>query len=233
MLIYKAENLCRNFKSGFETVQAVKNVNLSINQGELVILRGRSGSGKTSLINILGTLDKASSGKLYFEDHDIGAMDERSLTNLRRKKISFIFQPFALMSLMTAYENVEFPLRLLGMPTKEREKRVKECLSLVGLTKRMNHRPAELSGGEQQRVAVARAMAPQPNVILADEPMAELDSHMALQIMRIFCDIVSKEGVTIVMTTHDPNIMELGDIVYTIEDGVLRSGYQEAENDKV
>lgn len=221
MPIIKTENLCRDFKLGVDTVHAVNGVNLSIEEGRLTILRGRSGSGKTTLINLLGTLDQPTSGKVFFCGAEIGCLPEKALGTLRKKEMGFVFQSFALMSLMSAYENVEFPLRLLGVPARQREKRVTECLGMVGLAKRMHHRPSELSGGEQQRVAVARAIIHRPRVIFADEPTAELDIHMALQVMRVLCEVAARENVAVVMTTHDPNMMELADRVYTLEDGCI------------
>lgn len=148
-------------------------------------------------------------------------MSEAKRDNLRREDMGFVFQSVALISLMSAYENVEFGLRISEYDRKDRKKRAEECLSFVGLGKRMDHKPHELSGGEQQRVAIARAIAHKPKVLFADEPTAELDTAMGLQIMKVFRDLVEKEGATIVMTTHDPNMMELGDCVCTLEDGEL------------
>jgi putative ABC transport system ATP-binding protein len=221
MSIITTENLCRDFKSGVDMVHAINHVNLSIEENKLTILRGRSGSGKTTLINLLGALDQPTSGKVFLSGTEIGSLPDKTLGTLRKKEMGFVFQSFALLSLMSAYENVEFPLWLLGIPAKQREKRVVECLSMVGLAKRMNHRPMELSGGEQQRVAVARAIVHRPKIILADEPTAELDTHMALQVMRVLREVATRENVTVVMTTHDPNMMELADTVYTLEDGCI------------
>ncbi|MDD3243108.1 MAG: ABC transporter ATP-binding protein, partial [Eubacteriales bacterium] len=175
----------------------------------------------TTLMNLLGALDKPTTGKIYFEGKEISALPENKRDDLRRTQIGFIFQSVALISQMSAYENVEFALRLAGTSRKEWRPRVEDSLSTVGLKKRMKHRPAELSGGEQQRVAIARAIAHRPSVVFADEPTAELDTHMALQVMRLFRELVQKEGVTVVMTTHDPNMMELGDHVYTLQDGEI------------
>ena len=213
------ENLNREFITGKDTICALKDVNISIKAGSLTILRGRSGSGKTTLINILGALDKPTSGKVFLNDLEISNMEEKKQDELRKKSIGFVFQSFGLISLMSAFENVEFPLRLMGIKQKERKERVIECLSMVGLQKRMDHMPSELSGGEQQRVAIVRAIAHRPKIIFADEPTAELDTHMAIQVMKVFRQLVEKEGITVVMTTHDPNMMELGDFIYTLEDG--------------
>lgn len=219
-IIY-TENLTREFKMGKDTIYALKDVNIIIEGKTLTILKGRSGSGKTTLINILGALDRPSDGKVFFNDLEISNIVEKKQDELRKKSIGFVFQSFGLISLMTAYENVEFPLRLLGLKAKERKERVIECLSMVGLQKRMYHMPGELSGGEQQRVAIARALVHRPKIIFADEPTGALDTHMSIQVMKVFRQLVEKEGITVVMTTHDPNMMELGDFVYTLQDGQI------------
>ncbi|MBQ2756430.1 MAG: ABC transporter ATP-binding protein [Oscillospiraceae bacterium] len=219
--ILYTENLTRKFKNGSNTVTALNNVSVQIEPGKLTMLRGRSGSGKTTLINLLGALDYPTEGKIFFQGEEISKWSERKRDKLRRKKIGFIFQSVALISTMTAYENVEFELRLAGYPADKRRARAKECLEIVGLGKRMHHRPIELSGGEQQRVAIARAISHKPQIIFADEPTAELDSIMGLQIIKLFKELVEKEQITIVMTTHDPSMIEVADKVYTLEDGVV------------
>ncbi|NMA96452.1 MAG: ABC transporter ATP-binding protein, partial [Clostridiales bacterium] len=205
--IIKTEGLYRDFKSGDNIVHALKDINISIQPGTLTILRGRSGSGKTTLLNLLGALDKPTRGEIYFEEDNIVKLSESKRDSLRRNDMGFIFQSVALISLMSAYENVDFGLRVSKYNKKKRQERVKECLSFVGLSKRIQHMPHELSGGEQQRVAIARAIAHRPRVLFADEPTAEVDTVMGLKIMKVFRDLVEKEGVTIVMTTHDPNMM--------------------------
>lgn len=219
--IITAQNLTRTFHSGREDIHALKSVSLSIPSGKLVILRGRSGSGKTTLINLLGALDKPDAGSIHFKDFDITASPESVKNELRRKHVGFVFQSVALISMMSAYENVEFGLRIAGIRARDRKKRSEECLQLVGLGKRMDHRPHELSGGEQQRVAIARAIAHKPEVVFADEPTAELDTHMGLQIVKLFKSLVENEGLTVVMTTHDPSMMEIADHVYSLEDGEI------------
>ena len=219
--IIRTEALCRTFQSGDTEVQAVKNVALHIETGTLTALRGRSGSGKTTTLNMLSGLDTPTSGDIWLDGKQISAMGENERDRFRRYEIGFIFQSVALIAQMSAYENVEFGLRLAGYPAKERALRAQECLSFVGLKKRMHHRPAELSGGEQQRVAIARAIAHKPKVIFADEPTAALDTVMGLQVMRVFRDLVQKEGTTVLLTSHDPNMMELVDHVYTLQDGEI------------
>lgn len=219
--IIKAENVSRNFTVGGSVVNALTDVNLEVNEGELVCLRGRSGSGKTTLVNILGALDRQSGGEVFFCGDALGGMSDRERDFLRRKKLAFVFQSVALISTMTAYENVEFALRLAGTPIGERAKRAKECLARVGLERRMKHRPGELSGGEQQRVAIARAVAHKPKVIFADEPTAALDTQTGIAVVRLFRELVHDDGITVVMTTHDETMMELADLVYTLSDGKI------------
>lgn len=219
--IIKTENLNRQFKSGSEIIDALKNINIEILPNSLTILRGRSGSGKTTLINLLGAMDMPTSGSIYFADEDITQLSETKRDELRRTSIGFVFQSGALISNMTAYENVEFGLRISGYPPSERRQRAEECLAMVGLSKRMVHFPQELSGGEQQRVAIARAIAHEPKVVFADEPTAALDTNMGLQVVKAFKDMVEKQGLTVIMTTHDPNMMEIADHVYTLQDGEI------------
>lgn len=219
--IIRTENLVRDFRSGPVIVHALKDVSIEIEKGKLTILRGRSGSGKTTLINLLGALDRPNSGKIFFDGTDITNSGERVKNELRRKKMGFVFQSVALISMMSAYENVEFGLRIAGAGAKGRDERARQCLSLVGLAKRMDHRPHELSGGEQQRVAIARAIAHKPAIVFADEPTAELDTHMGLQVVKLFRDLVELEGLTVVMTTHDPSMIDIADHVLTLEDGEI------------
>lgn len=220
--ILKAENISREFKINDKTtVHALKNISLEVEQNRLAVLRGRSGSGKTTLINILGALDRPTSGEVYFDGQQITGLSDLQMDKLRRSDMSFVFQSVALIPTMTAYENVEFAMRLVGMPYSERTKRAKECLIRVGLEKRMHHRPGELSGGEQQRVAIARAIAHKPKLIFADEPTAALDTPTGLAVMNLFKELVRTDGLTIVMTTHDTAMMELCDVVYTLDDGMI------------
>lgn len=220
-VIMRTEKLVRDFRSGSVMVHALKDVSIELEKGKLTILRGRSGSGKTTLINMLGALDRPDSGIIQFNGTNITNAGERVKNELRRKHMGFVFQSVALISMMSAFENVEFGLRVAGLGSKGRGERVKECLSLVGLAKRMEHRPSELSGGEQQRVAIARAFAHRPDIVFADEPTAELDTHMGLQVVRLFKNLVEAEGLTVVMTTHDPSMIDIADHVLTLEDGEI------------
>lgn len=208
---------------GEEDFYALKKVNVHIEKSRLTVLVGKSGSGKTTLMNILGALDPPTEGKVLFEGQDIAQLPETERCRLRRKKVGYVFQSVALIPLMTALENVAFALRLAG-DKRGLEDRALECLRLVGLEKRAGHLPQELSGGEQQRVAIARAMAHRPSILFADEPTAELDSGTALQVAHIFRDLTDKEGITVVMTTHDRELATIGDKIYALEDGEIIAG---------
>ena len=205
---------------GGDTFWALKGLDLEFPEAKLTILKGKSGSGKTTLMNIVSALDLPTEGEIQFQNVKLGDLSERGRDHLRRTQIGFIFQSVALIPMMTAYENVEFALRLSKFKGNRRE-RAEECLRMVGLGKRMDHLPQEMSGGEQQRVAIARAIAHRPKVLFADEPTAELDTNTGLQVIKIFKDLIETEGVTIVMTTHDTGLMEFGDRVYQLEDGEL------------
>lgn len=209
----------RTFQVGGKPLHVLKGINMEIERGQLVMLRGRSGSGKTTLLNCLGGLDIPSKGEVWFDGKHFSKMSDDERTAIRRSQLGFIFQAYALMPLLSAYENVELSLRMAGVPRGEWKARVTECLELVGLGKRMKHRPFEMSGGEQQRVAIAKAIAHRPILLLADEPTAELDSNMAAQVMNLFQHIIKNEKVSICMTTHDPTIMEVADHVYEMVDG--------------
>lgn len=219
--IIEIENLTRTFRSGNGTIDALKDINLHINRGELTILKGPSGSGKTTLINLLGALDSPTNGKIIFDGNDISKLPESARDKLRQKKMGFVFQTVGLISMMSAYENVELGLRINGFPRSERKEWAEHCLHQVGMFKRRGHRPFEMSGGEQQRVAIARAMSHSPEIIFADEPTSALDTSLGLQVVKLFKELVEKQGMTIVMTTHDPNLMDIADSVWSLKDGVL------------
>jgi putative ABC transport system ATP-binding protein len=192
-----------------------------VRRGEMVALRGRSGSGKTTLLNLIGGLDRPTAGRVMLADSEVSAMREDELVQIRRRTVAFIFQAFGLLPILTAAENVEIPLRLVASEPRERDRRVAEVLGLVGLGERTRHRPHELSGGEQQRVAIARALANRPPVLLADEPTGQLDSETGRTIMRLLRSIVRSEGITAIVATHDPAILEVADRVVELRDGQL------------
>ncbi len=201
-----------------KTIEVLKNINIEIAKGKLTILKGRSGSGKTTLLNILSALDEPTAGTVEFLGKDLHKLSVVKKENLRSKQMGFVFQSIALVPVMSAYENVDFALRLAEYEG-DRDKRIKEVMERVGLRSRMHHMANQLSGGEQQRVAIARAVAHCPEVIFADEPTGALDTASGLAVMKLFKELVEKEKATIVMTTHDPNLMELGDEIYEVADG--------------
>lgn len=219
-----AQNIKRYFKAGDgTTVHALDGVSMEIKKGTLAILKGRSGSGKTTLLNILSALDMPTEGSVQFLDKNLEQMTEKDREMLRRYELGFVFQSIALIPTMTAYENVEFALRLAknDVINENTHDRVSELLERVGLSKRMDHMPDQLSGGEQQRVAIARAVVHRPKVVFADEPTGALDTAAGFEVMRLFRELIDDEDITIVMTTHDPNLMELGDEVFELSDGIV------------
>lgn len=219
-----AQNIKKYFKAGDGTiVHALDGVSMEIKKGTLAILKGRSGSGKTTLLNILSALDMPTEGSVQFLDKNLEQMTEKDREMLRRYEMGFVFQSIALIPTMTAYENVEFALRLAknDVINENTHDRVSELLERVGLSKRMDHMPDQLSGGEQQRVAIARAVVHRPKVVFADEPTGALDTASGFEVMRLFRELIDDEGITIVMTTHDPNLMELGDEVFELSDGIV------------
>jgi putative ABC transport system ATP-binding protein len=218
----EVEGITRTFGSGRTATHALRGVSFSVEAGRLVALRGRSGSGKTTLLNIVGGLDLPDSGSVRVAEHEVTAMSEHERLRLRRTSVSFIFQSFGLIPILSAAENVGVPLRIAGTPPREREDRVRLMLDIVGLGEHAKQRPAELSGGQQQRVAIARALAGSPQVLLADEPTGQLDSETAKQIMRLLRAVVASEGVTALVATHDPNLIEIADSVLELEDGKIK-----------
>ncbi|MBP5529529.1 MAG: ABC transporter ATP-binding protein [Lachnospiraceae bacterium] len=220
--IIKTIDLHKSFPLGnHEILEVLKGVDIEVPPACLTILKGRSGSGKTTLLNILSMLDDPTSGKVIIDSRDVGSMSVRQRETMRRYNIGFVFQSVALVPIMSAYENVDFALKLADYKG-DRDARIKEVLSIVGLEKRMAHMPSQMSGGEQQRVAIARAVAHKPKIIFADEPTGALDTNTGLGIIKLFKELIAKEGITIVMTTHDPNLMDFGDAVYEMEDGELK-----------
>jgi putative ABC transport system ATP-binding protein len=213
----------REFRVGNQRIPVLKGIDMELTPNRLIMLKGRSGSGKTTLLNMLGGLDLPTKGEIVFHSHALHKLGDEERTAIRRKEIGFIFQSYALMPLLSAYENVELMLRLAGVPRGEWKARVAHCLALVGLTKRSDHRPYELSGGEQQRVAIAKAIAHRPLMLLADEPTAELDTQMGAQVMAVFREMIATENVSICMTTHDPTILEVADHVYEMVDGMFKA----------
>ena len=216
----ETKNIRKSFPIGNkETLEVLKGINMEVPQGKLTILKGRSGSGKTTLLNILSMLDDPTEGSFSIDGEDMTEKTTSEKEKLRRYDVGFVFQSVALVPIMTAYENVDFGLKLAEYEG-DRDSRIKEVLGIVGLGKRMSHMPAQMSGGEQQRVAIARAVAHKPKIIFADEPTGALDTASGIAVMKLFRELIDREGITIVMTTHDPNLMPLGDVVYSMEDGM-------------
>jgi putative ABC transport system ATP-binding protein len=214
-------DVTRTYRTGSTSTAALRGVTFTVGEGKLVALRGRSGSGKTTLLNIVGGLDKPDRGSICVAGHDVTAMGERERMRLRQETVAYIFQSFGLLPVLSAAENVGVPLRIAGMMPKERESRVELLLSIVGLADHARQRPAELSGGEQQRVAIARALASRPSLLLADEPTGQLDRQTGRQIMRLLQAVVESEGVTALVATHDPAILDLAESVLHLVDGKI------------
>ncbi|MCA9831375.1 MAG: ABC transporter ATP-binding protein [Dehalococcoidia bacterium] len=217
----EVRGVTRLFKLGSEDVQALQGIDISVEPRQFVALIGRSGSGKTTLLNIIAGLDRPTTGEVYLDGNRIDNLSERDLTKLRRRDMGFIFQSFGLLPLLSAQENVELPLRIAGFGHGDRTRMARSALDLVGLTRRANHRPYELSGGEQQRVAIARAIATGPRLILADEPTGELDSTTARIVFNLLRALSREQDFTVVTCTHDRLVMDMADRVEELVDGRL------------
>ena len=218
--VIKLDNVWKRYDVGDVKVEALRGVNISIFPGEFVAITGASGSGKSTMMNMVGALDIPTKGEIYLDGHDIAKLHESDLANIRGKKIGFVFQQFNLISTLTALENVMLPMEFQDKSYAETN--AKKYLELVGLSDRMNHKPKELSGGQQQRVAIARALANDPEVILADEPTGNLDSKTGKEIMAMFQKL-NKEGKTIVLITHDINLVNYGERIIRLADGLVVS----------
>lgn len=214
----EVRGVSRHFDGGGHTVYAVRDVSLTVPPGELLAIVGRSGSGKTTLLNLIAGLDRPDEGTVYLDGRGITSASEAELTALRRSHIGFVFQSFGLLPLLSAAENIALALRIAGASSRDEGQRTRELLELVGLSARAGHRPYELSGGEQQRVAVARALANRPRLLIADEPTGELDTVTGAQIFGLL-QAAAAEGVTIVMATHDPLIVNYAHRVVEMSDG--------------
>ncbi|HET9879881.1 MAG TPA: ABC transporter ATP-binding protein [Candidatus Limnocylindria bacterium] len=217
--LVEAVGLSRDFPMGNGVVHALRGIDLVVPRGQLVAVVGRSGSGKTTLLNLVGGLDRPTAGSVRLDGEELAHLPESALVQLRRRRVGFVFQAFGLLPILSAAENVEVPMRLLRTDPVERSERVRQLLDLVGLGERMGHRPHELSGGEQQRVALARALANRPELLVADEPTGHLDSQTGRTIMRLIQSLVRHEGVTAIVATHDPVLMDLADRIVELSDG--------------
>ncbi len=217
--LVRLQNVIRTYRTNGLEVPALRGVDLDLPRGVMAALKGRSGSGKTTLLNLIGGLDRPTGGEIIFDEQPLSQTSDKELTLLRRCRMGFIFQSFALLPTYSAYENVELALRVSGLRRREQVERARWALRVVGLARWTDHRPDEMSGGQQQRVAIARALATRPDLILADEPTGELDTTTSRQIFSLFHHIVEKEGLTILLTTHDPLVDEYADIIYQLQDG--------------
>ena len=219
--IVQTKSLQRIFKIGAKEIQALRGVDLIVESGCFVALKGRSGSGKTTLLNCIGGLDRPTNGIVRVFGRNLADLGEDQLALWRRRELGFIFQSFGLLPTLSAYENVDIMLRLVGVPSKERRERTLHCIELVGLKKWIHHRPYEMSGGQQQRVGIARALANHPKLLLADEPTGELDSTTAREILQLFRTIVETEHITLLMSSHDPLVDKYVDKIVLLRDGQI------------
>lgn len=221
MTAIRLENATKIYRIGEVETRALDGVSIGFEAGEFTALVGPSGSGKTTLLQLIGCLDKPNSGAVYINNQDVGALNPNKRAELRSEEIGFIFQFFALIPVLNAYENVELPLLLSGVPAKERKARVTALLDAVGLADRMQHRPDQMSGGQQQRVAIARALAPQPLMVLADEPTANLDTTNGEQAMEIMQKLNRETGTAFIFATHDPRVVSYARRIVKMQDGKI------------
>jgi putative ABC transport system ATP-binding protein len=224
MSLIETREVTRVYQMGTNLVTALDRVNVSLNEGELVAIQGTSGSGKSTLLNLLGGLDRPSSGEVLFDSNPLGPLTKKEMARYRRHSVGMIFQNFNLITTMTAAENVRLALAFGGVRGTERRKRAQELLKRVGLADRTEHRPLELSGGEQQRVAIARALANRPRVLLADEPTGNLDSTRARELLALLREMVEREGLTVLLVTHDHELASsFADRIIMMKDGKVVS----------
>ena len=220
--VIRLENIFKTYDLGEVQVQAVRGISLEIYPGEFVAIMGASGSGKSTVMNILGCLDRPTKGHYYLDGHDVSGMSKQELAAIRSHKIGFVFQQFNLLARTSALENVELPTIYAGVPIKERAARAQAALNQVGLAERSGHFPSQLSGGQQQRVAIARGLVNRPALLLADEPTGNLDSRTSVEIMDIFQKLNQDQGLTIAIVTHEPDIAQYAKRAIEFRDGKVR-----------
>ncbi len=219
--LIKVENLSKEYVLGKTPIPALRNISLSIRKQDFLVIAGSSGSGKTTLLNIIGLIDNPTSGEVWFGTDEVSSVSLNSLFSYRRDRLGYIFQTFNLIPVMSVYENVEYPLVLQKVQKKCRQKRVQQVLDKVGLEDRKNHKPRELSGGQRQRVSIARAMVKNPDIVLADEPTANLDSRTGREIVELMQTLNQEEGVTFIFSSHDPGIIDQGQKILFLQDGKI------------
>jgi putative ABC transport system ATP-binding protein len=220
-LIVETQELSRVYRLGASVIAAVNNVSLEIKESTFVSIAGSSGSGKTTLLNLIGLNDRPTSGKVFFKNEDTSLLSDRERREIRLRNIGFVFQTFNLLPTLTALENVELPLALAKIPPKPQREKAIQLLEAVGLTDRLQHRPKELSTGEMQRAAIARALANNPVLILADEPTGELDSEIGYEIIKLLLNLCRKHKTTVVVATHDERVAKASDVKYSMRDGLI------------
>lgn len=222
MSLLEIQNVTKDYKLGKTTVRALRGLDLNVEQGEIVAIMGPSGSGKSTLMHILGALDVPTGGSAKLEGTDVASLSESELVTVRGRRIGFVFQTFNLIQTLSAQMNVELPMIFQKVPRRDRARRAIALLERVGLGDRIHHRPNELSGGERQRVAVARALANDPEIILADEPTGNLDSESGASILNVLKELSKTDGKTIILVTHDPEAAEIADRIVRLKDGAVR-----------
>ncbi|MDY6876323.1 MAG: ABC transporter ATP-binding protein [Chloroflexota bacterium] len=230
--VIRIQNVAKVYHMGEVEVHALRGVSLQVYPGEMIAIMGPSGSGKSTLMNIIGCLDQSTSGEYFLDGTDVSHLNDDQLADIRKNKIGFVFQSFNLLARTRAFENVTLPLVYAGVPRAERHERAKEALEAVGLVGRMGHQPTELSGGEQQRVAVARALINSPSIILADEPTGNLDSKSGMEVMALLQRLNREQGITVVLVTHDPNIARYTSRIVRLHDGHI-AGEEKVEPEEV
>ena len=230
MSLVRAENVAKTYRSGALEVHAIKGVDFAIERSSFVSFVGTSGSGKTTLLNMIGCLDHPTSGRLTVLDTDIANLSRRAAAEFRGRHLGFVFQDFNLIPVLSAYENIEYPLLMVqSWPAEKRRQRIVTLLDAVGMKDQLDKRPDQLSGGQKQRIAVARALVTNPELVLADEPTANLDHATALRIIALMKSMRDEFGTTFIFSTHDPKIMAEAEVTFTLEDGRLQAGDSVAE----
>ena len=220
-VIMETVGLIKEFPQADGILRGLKGIDLKVIEGEFMAIMGPSGSGKSTLLNMLGALDKPSAGKVFIQGTDLSTFNDNELADLRNKEIGFVFQFFNLIQRLNALSNVELPMAIAGLPYKERRDKARNLLTLVGLGERMDHKPSELSGGEQQRVAIARALVNDPSVLLCDEVTGNLDSKTGFEVMELLLSFNKEQGKTFILITHDPNVAKMAQRLVQIQDGVI------------